>query len=70
MSNLRQVRKQAVKGKADAQTMEWFQSGGLDQRLEQLTLEHGAGRYWDMERNQIDLRQTAFEDFLGRSKTP
>ena len=67
LSKLRQLRKQAVKGKTHAQTMAWVQSGGLDRRLEEMTREHGAGRYWDSQGNQIDLRPTAFEDFVGRS---
>ena len=67
LAKLRHLRKQAVKGKEDARTMAWFQSGGLDRRLQQLTLEHGAGRYWDREGYQIDLRPTAFEDHLARS---
>ena len=64
------MRKQAAAGKADEQTMARFDSGGLDQQLEQMTLEHGAGRYWDRKGNQIDLRPTAFEDYLERSKRP
>ena len=43
LAKLRRLRKQAVKGKADARTMARFQSGGLDRQLQQLTLEHGAG---------------------------
>ena len=66
LANLRQIRKQALKREANAHIMEWFQSGGLDRRLERMTWEHGAGRYWDKGGNQIDLRPHAFEDYLER----
>ena len=67
LSKLRELRRLAARGKADAPTMASFRSGELDRRLEQMTKEHGAGRYWDGEGRQIDLRPTAFEDFLERS---
>ena len=50
--------------------MEWFRSGALDQMLEQLTKEHGTGRYYDQDGNAIDLRPHAFEDFMNRVKPP
>ena len=65
LRNLRQLRKQALKGKADSQTMAFFRSGELDAELERLTLAHGTGRYWDSHGNEVNLRPHAFQDFLG-----
>jgi len=65
LQELRQLRKAASKGTADSETMQWFRSGALDEKLAELTLEHGSGRYYDREGNAIDLRPHAFEDFLG-----
>ena len=67
LSKLRRLRRKVIQGKADTRTISWFESGGLDRRLEQMTLEHGAGRYWDRDGNQIDLRPTSFEDFLEQT---
>ena len=67
LANLRHLHKKVLKGKADARTVAWYNSGELNQRLEQMTLEHGAGRYWDKEGNQMDLRQYAFEDHMEQS---
>ncbi len=66
LQELRQLRKAASKGKADPETIQWFRSGALDEKLAELTLEHGSGRYYDREGNAIDLRPHAFEDFLDQ----
>ena len=66
LQKLRKLRKAASKGKEDAATMEWFQSGALDIKLEEMTLEHGSGRYYDKNGNAIDMKPHAFEDFLER----
>ena len=65
LTNLRWLRRQADKGKADAQTMTIFRSGELDAELERLTVAHGKGRYWDSHGNEVNLRPYAFQDFLG-----
>ena len=65
---LREQRKAAVKGKADAVTTQWFLSGDLDKELERVTKEHGSGRYWDEAGNPVDLRPWAFEDFVERQR--
>ena len=70
LSYLRQLRKSVIKGRADADSVQWFRSGGLDQRLQELTVQHGAGRYWDAAGKQIDLRPTAFENYLDHSRPP
>ena len=64
MTKLRALRKQVLQNQADPESMAWFQSGDLDKRLEKLTLQHGTGRFWDTNGNQIDLRPHAFEDFV------
>jgi hypothetical protein len=69
LQDLRELRKAATKGKADPETMEWFHSGALDEKLAELTLAHGSGRYYDTDGNTVDLRPHAFEDFLA-SKPP
>ena len=66
LRNLRQLRKQAVKGKADPQTMRSFHSGELDAELERLTVAHGTGRYWDSPGKEVNLRPYAFQDFLEK----
>ena len=68
LQELRQLRKAASKGKADSKNIQWFLSGALDEKLAELTLQHGSGRYYDREGNAIDLRPHAFEDFLARQK--
>ena len=68
LDRLRQQRKAAIKGKADAVTMQWFLSGDLDKELERVTKEHGSGRYWDEAGNPVDLRPWAFEDFVERQR--
>jgi hypothetical protein len=68
LKNLRYLRKEAQKGRADAATMAWFHSGELDRQLEQMTLEHGSGRYWDSNNKQIDLKPMAFEDYIERRR--
>ena len=68
LRNLRQLRKEAAKGRADEATMARFQSGELDRQLEEKTLEHGSGRYWDSNNKQIDLKQMAFEDYIERHR--
>ena len=55
LQTLRQLRKKVVMGKADATTMRLFKSGELDRQLEEKTLEHGSGRYWNKYGQQIDL---------------
>ena len=67
LADLRRLHKKVLKGKADVRSVAWYNSGGLNRRLEQMTLEHGSGRYWDQEGNQIDLRQYAFEDHMEQS---
>ena len=66
LQELRQLRKAASKGKVDSKTIQWFRSGALDEKLAELTLEHGSGRYYDRGGNAIDLRPHAFEDFLDQ----
>ena len=67
LQKLRWLRKQADMKKADAATMELFQSGELDRQLEKKTLEHGSGRYWNQDGQQIDLRPFSFQDYIAQS---
>ena len=66
LSKLRRLRRKVIQGKAGTDTILWLRSGGLDRRLEEMTKEHGAGRYWDSDGHQIELRQSSFEDFLDK----
>ena len=61
---LRNLRKLASSGRADTRTMEWYNSGGLDLDLEQMTKEHGTGRFWDQNGMPHDLYPYAFPDYL------
>ena len=61
---LRNLRKLASSGRADTRTMEWYNSGGLDLDLEQMTKEHGTGRFWDQNGMPHDLYPYSFPDYL------
>ena len=64
LEELRQLRKAVSKNTADPKTMEWWQSGGLDARLKEMTLENGSGRYYDSDGNEQYVHQHAFTDWL------
>ena len=44
--------------------MEWYNSGGLDLDLEQMTKEHGPGRFWNHIGMPHDLYLYSFPDYL------
>jgi len=70
LQKLKNLRKNASKGKASPAIMRKFDSGELDRELEALTRKHGSGRYYDTTGRAVDLRQNSFEDFLkNRSST-
>ena len=66
LQRLRQLRKKAEMKKADAATMRLFESGELDKQLEEKTLEHGSGRYWNKDKQQIDLTPFSFQDYIAQ----
>ena len=61
---LRYQRNLAFEGRADKLTMEWCNSGGLDRELEQMTKEHGTGRWWDQKGMPHDLYPHSFPQYL------
>jgi hypothetical protein len=64
LDTLRNMRKQALKGRADDATNAYFTSGELDKDLAKLTKENGAGRYYNESGVAVDLRPYAFGDFV------
>ena len=61
---LKQQRKAAIRNRADPDTMAWYESGFLDARLEEMTRENGAGRYYDRDGIAHDLYPYAFGDHI------
>ena len=64
LQELRQQRKAVSKNTADPETMDWYLSGGLDARLEEMTRENGTGRYYDSDGNEHYVYPHAFTDWL------
>ena len=44
---LKQIRSQARAGKVDKGTMKWYQEGGLEEKLKELTIRNGVGQYFE-----------------------
>ena len=44
---LKQIRGQARAGKVDKGTMKWYQEGGLEEKLKELTIRNGVGQYFE-----------------------
>ena len=53
LAELRKLRKTASKGKANPSIMQWFQSGFWGEKLVEMTIEHGAGQFYDIDGNAI-----------------
>ena len=71
LQQLRKWRQQAIRqlgnyNVTNSALIEWFKSGGLDKELEEMTLQHGSGTYYDNKGNPVTVRECSFTGYLER----
>ena len=64
---LKQLRSRARAGKVDKDTMKWYQEGGLEEKLKELTLWNGVGQYFEDGRRKT-LDRYGFTHFVMKEE--